>query len=151
MKNMKAQQGFTLIELMIVVAIIGILASVAVPQYQGYVARAKVMDTYSVAGATKTLLAGYFNDYGEFPAAGSVEETAIEDGILASEYASAVAYAPDAGDSNKASITITMDNVIGDVNGTFLVLDFDASGATFTLDCATNTTIPDAYLPKECK
>jgi type IV pilus assembly protein PilA len=151
MKNIKAQQGFTLIELMIVVAIIGILASVAVPQYQGYVARAKVMDTYSVAAATKTILANYFNDYGAFPALGTIEETAIEDGILASEYASVVAYAPDAGDPNQGSITITMANVISAVNGTFLVIDFDASGPTFTLDCATNTTIPEAYLPKECK
>jgi type IV pilus assembly protein PilA len=149
MKNMKTQQGFTLIELMIVVAIIGILASVAVPQYQGYTARAKVVDTYSVAAATKTLLADYYNTYGTFPPAGSVEETAIVDGIGASEYATAVTYAPVGTDGGK--ITVTMGNVLSAVNSKFLVIDFDASGATFTLDCETNTTVPVAYLPKECK
>jgi type IV pilus assembly protein PilA len=151
MKNIKAQQGFTLIELMIVVAIIGILASVAVPQYQGYVARAKVMDTYSVAAATKTILANYFNDYGTFPTTASIEGQAIQDGIAASEYATGVVYAPDASDANKGKITITMGNVVTDVNAKLLVIDFDASGPTFTLDCDTNTTIPDEYLPKECK
>lgn len=52
--NMKKQQGFTLIELMIVVAIIGILAAVAIPQYQDYIARSQVSRVVGEVGAVKT-------------------------------------------------------------------------------------------------
>jgi type IV pilus assembly protein PilA len=53
---MKAQKGFTLIELMIVVAIIGILAAIAIPQYQNYVARSQVSRVMSETGSLKTVV-----------------------------------------------------------------------------------------------
>ena len=52
---------------MIVVAIIGILAAVAIPQYQNYVARAQVAEGFSLAGGLKTALAEYHNSNGVFP------------------------------------------------------------------------------------
>ena len=64
---MNKQQGFTLIELMIVVAIIGILAAVAIPSYNDYTARAQVTEGISLVGALKTCMAEGMQDKGVFP------------------------------------------------------------------------------------
>ncbi len=64
----KLQQGFTLIELMIVVAIIGILAAIAIPAYQDYTIRAQVSEGLSLAAAAKAAVAEDFLNEGEAPA-----------------------------------------------------------------------------------
>ena len=68
----RAQQGFTLIELMIVVAIIGILAAVALPAYRDYSVRAKASELILAASAAKTSVAEFVNTNGAMPTAASL-------------------------------------------------------------------------------
>ncbi|ENW0510352.1 pilin [Neisseria gonorrhoeae] len=61
------QKGFTLIELMIVIAIVGILAAVALPAYQDYTARAQVSEAILLAEGQKSAVTGYYLNHGEWP------------------------------------------------------------------------------------
>ena len=65
---MKKQQGFTLIELMIVVAIIAILAAIAIPAYRDYLVRTQVSEGASLTGAAKVAVDEYYANYGVAPA-----------------------------------------------------------------------------------
>ncbi|HEZ7621278.1 TPA: pilin [Neisseria meningitidis] len=62
------QKGFTLIELMIVIAIVGILAAVALPAYQDYTARAQVSEAILLAEGQKSAVTEYYLNHGEWPA-----------------------------------------------------------------------------------
>jgi type IV pilus assembly protein PilA len=90
----KIQQGFTLIELMIVVAIVGILAAVALPAYQDYTKRANVAEGLGLAEAAKAAVVEYWADKGTWPAnnsdaglaaAGDIKGNAVESVTVASD------------------------------------------------------------------
>ena len=63
----KLQKGFTLIELMIVIAIIGILAAIALPAYQDYIARSQMTEGFNLAGGQKGALSEFYADKGRWP------------------------------------------------------------------------------------
>ena len=97
---MKNQKGFTLIELMIVVAIIAILAAIAISQYQDYVIRSQVSEGSSLADGVKTAVGEYVNNRGVFPATNQqaglaspasikgeyVSQVTVANGVLTASY-----------------------------------------------------------------
>ena len=79
---MKKQQGFTLIELMIVVAIIGILAAIAIPAYQDYTIRAQVSEGLNLSGGAKAAVTEYYQDRGILPTGNTIAGLAPANAIL---------------------------------------------------------------------
>ena len=76
----QVQKGFTLIELMIVIAIIGILAAIAIPAYQNYTIRAQVTEGLTLADGWKTAIAEYYANTGVWPAQGNLTGTSVSVG-----------------------------------------------------------------------
>ena len=143
MKNM--QQGFTLIELMIVVAIIGILAAVAIPAYQDYTVRAKITEVLGIASSAKSTLSEGYSSAGSMPA---VASAGINTSAAQSTYVSAIAYART--DANTATVTYTLTNLTADANGDTIV--FVGTGSQNGVSWTCNTgTLDDKYLPANCR
>jgi type IV pilus assembly protein PilA len=137
---MNAQKGFTLIELMIVVAIIGILAAVAIPAYQDYTVRARVTEGLSAASAVKgTVSENISNNGGAVGAAGNclgfTDNTTATTNVKSVECADATGV-----------ITVTMNPVAKDA---VLKLTPTASANGVTWVCTTTTD--KKYVPAECR
>jgi type IV pilus assembly protein PilA len=158
--NMKApQNGFTLIELMIVVAIIGILAAIAIPAYQDYTVRAQVTEGMNLAGAVETGIADYFANTGSFPTAlSSVGISSAPTGKYVSNLtitggAIVVTYGLQA-NSNVATQNLTLTPYTDGSQDIIWVCGAHTppTGATLPTGVVSGvTTVADKYLPQTCR
>jgi type IV pilus assembly protein PilA len=145
----KMQQGFTLIELMIVVAIIGILAAIAIPAYQDYTIRAQVSEGLSLMDGAKTAVAEFYTNRGTFPAGNAsaglataasitgsyVSQVEVTDGVINAKFSSS--------GSQKANAKI---------DGDVLTLSPLAQGGSVSWVCKTGSpAINNRYLSSSCR
>lgn len=148
MKN-RLQQGFTLIELMIVVAIIGILAAIAIPAYQDYIARAQMSEAMSLTSGLKTAVVEYYTQTGACPTNGTAGIPTATD--IEGKYVSQVAVGGTATATGGCTITATMKGTgvsTGIQNATLTLTMVDNQGS-YSWDCT--STAKQKYLPSSCK
>lgn len=145
MMRQRISAGFTLIELMIVVAIIAILAAIAIPAYQDYLVRAQVSEGMVLAGGAKAAIWDYISAYGVFPtdnpAAGLPSSTSIT-----GKYVSQVAV-------TGGLITVSYQGPAANINinsaGQYLELSPVNMIGSITWKCSSN--LPGKYLPTSCR
>ena len=146
MKSM--QKGFTLIELMIVVAIIAILAAIALPAYQDYVIRSQVSEGSVLADGAKTAFTEYYTNRGTWPATNSSAGLATNTSITGS-YVSKVDLGATAGriqvlfGGPKANKLLT--NAVG------LTFSAYTTAGSVKFTCKANGSLPSKYLPTSCR
>ena len=146
----RLNSGFTLIKLTIVVAIVGILAAIAIPQYQNYVARAQVSEALVLASGAKMAVAEYFNTNRTFPADNA--EAGLSDAAdISDSYVESVTVSVDEG---KAVITVLFSSTDANFNlqGGEMTLTAVDTGGSIGFSCIGTTAATDitAYLPSNC-
>jgi len=138
----RIQQGFTLIELMIVVAIIGILAAVALPAYQDYTTRAKVSEVVIMASPAKLAVAETVSSLG-----GLASLTAANSGYVfpgATKYVSGVTI-------TDATGVVTATSIVNNAAGNIVLTPVEVAAGTGQLRWTCTTTINVKYVPAECR
>ncbi|WP_353177349.1 pilin [Delftia acidovorans] len=138
------QQGFTLIELMIVVAIIGILAAVALPAYQDYTKRARVSEALSLMSGAKAAITEYYSTNNSWPT---------------NNASAGLAPAGSISGTSVSSVTVSGSKITAKVRtnieqgGAVVVLKASPTtgGVTWSCKAAAGTSVNSKFLPSECR
>ena len=152
----KVQQGFTLIELMIVVAIIGILAAIAIPAYQDYTIRAQVSEGMNLSAAAKAAVTEFFQDRGVFPA-NNLDAGLSAANTISGNYVASVTVGASNGLITMAYSNTGNQEANAAINGTSLILSPLTNAGSVDWNCrgGTNGTNPLAsnpqWLPAACR
>ena len=145
---MRKQQGFTLIELMIVVAIIGILAAIAIPAYQDYTIRAQVSEGLSLSAGAKTAVAEFYQDQGNWPADNPTAGVATNN-LIVGKYVSQVTIA-----ANVISVAYTRADTNDNIENAVLTMTATNNNGSISWECADGggaQTLEDKWLPAACR
>ena len=155
---MNAQKGFTLIELMIVVAIIGILAAIAIPAYQNYTKRAHVTEGINLAGGAKASVAEFYSSNNRFPDTNASAGLAAATDIKGNATASVGVGAVDGTTKTKAGLIFIKYNNKVDGTKNILVLSPSTTAGGIQWKCSrTDTTIASGsaidqeLVPSNCR
>jgi type IV pilus assembly protein PilA len=142
------QKRFTLIELMIVVAIIGILAAVAIPAYQDYIARSQVSEAVTLLGGAKTPVSEYIADRGEAPTASGVFTDVVN--TTTGKYVASITIN---GDATNITLTATMrtSGVNNAIQGSTLLLVTSDGGRNWTCTGAPTGSVLAKYRSAACR
>ncbi len=138
------QQGFTLIELMIVVAIIGVLTAFALPAYQGYSVRAQIAEGLGMTGPLTIAVAAFHNDNGIFPVNNAAAALPPADGY-AGRYVESISV-------SGAVVSIRYgNNASAQISGHNVTLTAIRNEGSVSWTCATGGFISKSYLPSSCR